>query len=298
MPSPTELLHDATAATRRGDLDAGRRRARGALEAFTARGDTDGRARAVNLLGAIAFERGDLEDAEAGFAEALSLAIRLGEPTLAARASNNLASVVHLHGQLETALGLYRTALLSYQRLGERRGMAETCHNLAITFRDLESPDEVDAASAEALRHAELVGDTALLGLVMTGRAEAALLRGELEVAERAIERADALAAEAGDIVGQAEAGHLRARLLLRRGEAVAALGEALRAGAVALERGSALLAAECAGVAALAARSAGRRADAEAHRTEALASFGRLRAVNYARRLDAAWGRPQQPGR
>ena len=290
MQSPTELLQHAVAATRRGELEAGQTGAMGALELFRSRGDRDGRARAVNLLGAIAFERGALEDAEASFAEALSLALRLDEPTLAARASNNLASVVHLRGQDEVALGLYRTALLSYQRLGDRRGMAETLHNLAITFRDLDRPGEIDEASGEALRHAELTGDGGLLALVMTGRAEAALLRGDADVAERAVERALALAADAADILGGVEARHLRARILLHRDQAAAALDEALAARGTAREHGSALLDAECSGVAALAARRLGLDAEAERHLADALAGFRRLAAVRYIHRLETAW--------
>ncbi|HEU5049175.1 MAG TPA: tetratricopeptide repeat protein [Gemmatimonadales bacterium] len=290
MQSPTDLLLDATAATRRGELDRALTGAAEALALFRARGDADGRARAVNLLGAIAFERGDLAAAEGRFAEALSLAITLGEPTLAARASNNLASVAHLRGRPESALSLYRTALLSYQRLGDRRGMAETWHNLALTFRDLERPAEADTSSAEAVRHAGLIGDAATLALATTGRAEAALLRNDLEVAERAIERALALAVEGNDPLGAVEARHLRARLLLRRGAASAALDEALGAREIARELGSALLAAECTAVAALAARRTGWSEEAERYREEARASFGELDATNYLRRFDEAW--------
>ncbi len=292
MPSPTDLLLDATDATRRGELDRAVTGAAEALALFRARGDADGRARAVNLLGAIAFERGDLAAAEGRFAEALSLAITLGEPTLAARASNNLASVAHLRGRPESALGLYRTALLSYQRLGDRRGMAETWHNLVLTFRDLDRPAEADTSSAEAVRHAGLVGDTRTLALATTGRAAAALLRGDLDVAERSVERAIALAAEAGDVLGGVEARHLRARVLLQRGEAAAALEEALEARNTAREHASALLDAECSGVAALAARRLGRAREAEAYRGEALERFHSLSALNYIRRLEAAWDR------
>ncbi|MGE5926112.1 MAG: tetratricopeptide repeat protein [Gemmatimonadota bacterium] len=292
MQSPTELLQHAAAATRRGELETGAAGAMTALALFRSRGDRDGRARAVNLLGAIAFERGQLAQAESNFSEALSLALRLEEPTLAARASNNLASVVHLRGEAEVALGLYRTALLSYQRLGDRRGMAETLHNLAITFRDLDRPDAIDDVSTEAVRHAEITGDAGLLALVTTGRAEAALRRGELDVADRSIERAITLAAEAGDVLGGVEARHLRARVLLQRGEAAAALREALDARATAREHASALLDAECSGVAALAARRLGRIRDAEGYRAEALERFHSLSALNYIRRLEAAWDR------
>jgi tetratricopeptide (TPR) repeat protein len=297
MQSPTELLQQATAATRRGDFAAGGAGASGALELFRARGDADGRARSVNLLGAIAFERGDLAAAEQHFGEALALAVRTGEATLAARASNNLASVRHLHGDLESALSTYRTALLSYQRLGDRRGMAETWHNVTLTFRDLGRAAEADAASAEALRHAELIGDAGLVALVMTGRAEAALLRADFDLAGRAIRRARELAAEAGDALTAAEADHLLARLLLRLGRLDEARTTALAAAAAARAHASALLAAEATGIAAVAARRLGRAGEAEGLYAEARAALDRLDARNFLSRLDAAWDvRPLPP--
>ena len=44
---------------------------------FRARGDADGRMRALNLLGVIRIERGRLGEAEVSLAEALDLATRL-----------------------------------------------------------------------------------------------------------------------------------------------------------------------------------------------------------------------------
>ena len=51
---------------------------RGARGQFRARGDADGRMRALNLLGVIRFERGRLGEAEQSLAEALDLATQLG----------------------------------------------------------------------------------------------------------------------------------------------------------------------------------------------------------------------------
>src|SRR4029453_8051665 len=102
-----------------------------------ARGDDDGRMRALNLLGVVCFERGRPAEAEAAFGETLALAPRLGDSLAAARACNNLASTLHLRGRAEEALGMYRGSLLAYQRLGDRRGTAETWHNLGLSYRQL-----------------------------------------------------------------------------------------------------------------------------------------------------------------
>ena len=134
---PEAELLAATAATRLGEFGTGVTLAESALERFRIRADADGRMRARNLLGAIAFEQGRLEEAERAFRDAVTLARELDDSQMSAHASNNLASIADLQGRAELALSLYRTALLGYQRLGDRRGTAQTYHNLALTFRQL-----------------------------------------------------------------------------------------------------------------------------------------------------------------
>jgi tetratricopeptide (TPR) repeat protein len=287
---PEARLLAATAAMRIGDLETAQRLAMLALRQFTQRADSDGRMRTANLLGALHFERGHLEVAERSFAEALRLARALDDTLLGARASNNLASVAHLRGQPEVALMLYREALLGYQRLGDRRGTAETYHNLGLSFRQLAAWNDAEAATSQALRHAEIVGERSLLALAIMGRAELDLERGYHEVARRELARAMQLAAESDDELGVAEAQRLLALLALREGDAEVAMTQAEQGRATALALGSALLAAECAAAAALALQRLGRRDAAQERREEAMAGFGRLGASALATRLQQAW--------
>ena len=283
-------LTAATAAMRAGDTHDAARLVAEALTRFRERADAEGQMRATNLAGAIAFEHGRLADAERDFAEALELARRVGDTLIAARASNNLAAVAHLQGRPEAALSLYRGALLSYQRLGDRRGAAETWHNLALTFRQIPDLREADDAAVEAVRHAELAGDPALIALTLLGRAEIDLERRDFQLAARQIARARELAGKAGDRLGVAEARRLGALLAYRQGDFAEARSEAQAARLAADEQESALLAAECAAVAALAARASGDRDAADRHRAEALAGYRRLRADHLTARFEEAW--------
>jgi ATP/maltotriose-dependent transcriptional regulator MalT len=280
----------ATAAMRVGDLETAERLATLALEQFAQRADADGRMRSANLLGALHFERGELEAAEQRFAEARRLAHTLDDTLLGARASNNLASVAHLRGQPEMALMLYREALLGYQRLGDRRGTAETYHNLGLSFRQIAAWNDAEAATTQALRHAEIVGERSLLALAVMGRAELALERGEYDVARHELDRAVQLAADADDELGGAEAQRLQSLLALRQGDAERALAQAERGRTTALALGSALLAAECAAAAALALLRLGRLEAARERRAEASAGFVRLGASALVERLRTAW--------
>jgi tetratricopeptide (TPR) repeat protein len=286
---PVLLLLAATAATRLGDLEAARPLAQGALAGFRARGDRDGRMRTLNLLGVIGFEQGRLDDAEESFREALALALELSDSLLAARVSNNLASLSHLRGRGSEALSLYRGALLSYQRLGDRRGAAETYHNLGIAFRSMAHLPEAEDASAEAVRHAELVGEGGLLALAVTGRAEVHLDAGEIGLAEREAARAVRLAHAADDPLGVAEARRIGARAALRRGDFAAAVQEAETAYAIAGEHGAAVLQADSAAVLALALKADGNPAAGE-RRQQVLKAYRALGAEQLLERFEREW--------
>jgi len=288
---PGTVLRDATAAMRQGNLPGAAALAAAAEARFRARGDADGRMRAENLLGAVAFETGQVGEAERFFGTALELAHGLDDSLMTARTSNNLASVAHLTGRPELALSLYRTALLSYQRLGDRRGMAETSHNLGIAFRQLRQWTEAERAAEQAVRHADQLADAALRGLALVGLAELHLELKAWPLAEREIDRAAALAAEGDDPIGVVEAARLRALLEFGRGNADAALRKALAARSEARDLGSALLEAECATVAARAARQLGRDEEADRLREEAVAGLTRLGAEGLLERFRNDWG-------
>jgi len=280
----------ATAATRLGEFPAAESLAGEALTQFRARGDADGRMRALNLLGVIRFERGHLGEAEQSLAEALNLATQLGDSLTAARACNNLASAIHLRGRPDEAVGLYRGALLAYQRLGDRRGTAEAYHNLGLIYRQLGEWRNAEAATDEAMRHAEIVGERGLLALATTGRAELMAERSQLAQARQELERAERWAMEAGDEVGRAEVERVRALVAYKDGDLDGALTAAESALATARTNDSAVLAAECAALLALTLRRLGRAADAEERRDEALAGFERLGAERLRERFEEDW--------
>jgi tetratricopeptide (TPR) repeat protein len=280
----------ATAATRLGELDLGTSLADQALQLYRRRGDRDGRMRSLNLLGAIHFERGNMAEAEQRFAEALRLGRQLGDSLMLARACNNLASVAQLQGHSDDAAELYRGALLAYQRLGDRRGMAETYHNLGIVYRWAGEWREAEDAANDAVRHADVVGEPSLLALVLTGRAELSVERGDPALARRELERAGRLAREASDTIGAGEVVRVEALAALRQENWQLALDQAEAGRSVALAHGSTQLAAECAGIAARALRKLGRVEEANAMRSHAEQGFRELSATILLERLDLEW--------
>ena len=284
---PDVQLLAATAAIRLGELDAGAALADQALRQFLVRADWDGRMRTLNLLGAIHWERGRIAEAELCFGEALRLARQLEDSLMLARASNNLASVAHLHGRSDVAAALYREALLAYQRLGDRRGTAETYHNLGFAYRQAGEWGEAESATANAVRHAEVVGEPGLLALVLGAKAELNVERGDTALAERELARAAGYAERSGDEIGRAEVQRVEALHALKRRDWQAALAQADRAAEVADRQSSALLAAECAGIAARALKAMGRDQEAEQRRAQAELRFRQLGATTLLQRLE-----------
>jgi tetratricopeptide (TPR) repeat protein len=284
------LLMAATAATRLGDLSLGISSASAALTRFHARADIDGRMRSLNLLGVIAYERGELDQAEAHFNESLQLARELDDNLMIARTSNNLASLIYLRNDTNGALTLFRTALLSYQRMGDRRGMAESYHNLGIVFREMDQAADAAAAAAQAVRHAELVGEASLLALAITGRAEIMLAAGELSLAGQELTWAERLATEAEDELGLVEAGRVRALLFLASGkfDRAAEVSGAARKSAEVLK--AELLEAECTAVEARALRSSGKIQEAGERYADAIRLFQQQGAIRRREEFERVW--------
>jgi tetratricopeptide (TPR) repeat protein len=287
---PELVLLAAIAATRIESLELAEELAALALGRFTRIGDSDGRMRALNLLGAVNFKHGRLGEAEQSFSRALRFAFQLDDTLFVARTSNNLATIADLRGDPATALALYRSALLSYQRLGDRRGTAETYHNLSLTYRQMERWDEAERVSTEALRHADVLHEHALLALAVCGRAELHLEHGEVDVAARSLDRAACIAEDADNAVSLGDVQRVRALVALRRQDYTTARDCAEHARTVAVQYGNALLLADANAASALALRALGDTALAEERRKLAADGYAALGATHFATCFERQW--------
>jgi hypothetical protein len=149
---------------------------------------------------------------------------------------------------------------------------------------------EAEKAAQQAVRHAEFVGEPALMALTSTGRAELRIELGDVSFAYSELERAAALAEQADDVIGGAEVRRIRALAALRDGRHRVAADEAEAARRIAEEHGVALLRSECAAIEARAWRFLGDSARAEARRSEAVAGFTRLGATRLLAAFEAEW--------
>lgn len=287
---PDVELQAARAASYLGELDSARSLAGSALEGYEVTQNELGRLAAINVQGAIAFERGDYRSAASAFREVFEVAMRKEDYRMIARSLNNLASVASVEGRSTLAVNYYRSALLAYRRMRDYRGQAETFCNLGIVHRQAAEFEKAEVAFEDAVYHAGLDGDPYLLALAWTGRAELHLERTLLSEAARDLERADEMAALAGDEIGRTEIGRIRALLALARNEPLKAHAHAGETRERARRRGLRLIESECCAISACALKRLGSPHEAESFRAKATAGLRALGAKVLLERFERDW--------
>ena len=270
-------------AARRGALADAERLA---LELLAAVTEVSLIARLTNLLGGIAFEHGRLEEAELWLEQVIRSPGAAQNPLLTARATNNLASIAHLRGKRTLALSLYQSALMAWERENNALGEAQTCHNLGNVAREEGALAEAAEYADRAVLAAERAEDSALLSLVLLGRAEVSLARGGWEAARCDLAAARELAVQTGDALGCAEADRLGGRIALAQGLPEEALRQARLGYRRANRLGAVQLAGECAELCTLASQELRQAALVARYRATARRHYAALGAKPSLRRL------------
>jgi tetratricopeptide (TPR) repeat protein len=222
--SPTLALLFGIAQARLGHHKLGKRWVRTALDVARARNDQAIEARALNVLGAIAFDSGQVEDAYGYFTKGLAKAELLGDRATVGRCSNNLGAIASLRGEYGRAVGSHTMALAAFQQVRHRSGLAETLQNLAIAYRDRSDLKSALETDEQAMREATAAGDLALAATIESARAEIHALAGDADLALVGVQRALAQHQELGDVAGEAEDLRVLAGALWSLGEHTQAL--------------------------------------------------------------------------
>ncbi|HKV76077.1 MAG TPA: tetratricopeptide repeat protein [Gemmatimonadales bacterium] len=289
-PSVDDRLLAATAAGHLGEIDLGVMLAAEAHSECAVGADREGTMRSAHLLGAFAFERGRLADAETHFEEAIRLAESMGDELQAAKTANNLASLAHLAGRTTEALQHYARALAVYRRRYLASGAAETWHNIALVERELGRHEQATQASEAAIMYARKTGDDGLIALVLAGRAEGRLARGDLAGADADLDEARIRAGQGSDVPALAEVDRVAARVALARGNAGESYELALRAWGAAGLQSHALLEADCAAACALSLKALGREQEGHGFFVHAERRLVAVGSVARAQRLAREW--------
>jgi tetratricopeptide (TPR) repeat protein len=242
---PELILLLAESGLRTGYLAEGRALLEPLVAVLAQQGNTAARRRAVNMLGASAFELGLMDPAEECFQQALELGTAADDLLTVGRATNNLGMIAHIRGAYDQALSRYQLAVPAYQRLGATAGLAETHHNMALALRELGRLELADRQERRAIGYAREAGNHRLLAMARVGRAELSLRRGEAAIAEAGARLGAEEYATIPDRLGEADALRIAGAARTMLGALGAAREVLDRAVLLAQEHGSALIEAE-----------------------------------------------------
>jgi tetratricopeptide (TPR) repeat protein len=177
------LSHLGNTAMRMASYAEGEQAYQESLALFTAAGDRQGMALALNGLGNGAVDQRMYDTAEYCYAESLSIRRAIDDRWGIAGCLSNLGWVAHLQDDYAKARAYYQESLALSRAIGDRRGMAISLTNLGFTAYALGDLPAAAAAFDEALRIASEIGATPLALEVLVGVARLRASHGQPEQA-------------------------------------------------------------------------------------------------------------------
>ncbi len=292
------------------------------------------RARVESLIAIGAFRQGDLSRARAGYSQSLALAKEQGMPDLLASAALNWATLCQQLGDWGAALEGYERALRLALALGRTSTEQRAAFNLGNLFVQIGAFERAEEQLDRAQRSAEAAHNDPVLAAVAQVRGELLGLQGRIDDARAAFAEAELhlkgtaasrellelrvqrLLVEArvdagSDVVATLErelqwsselAPDLDAwisialcRSCLLRGDGASALASARRAHAAAQRADAPQWTAACDALLCEVYERLGDAGAARAHRTAALAGYGKLAASLPSAHADVFWSHPDR---
>ena len=182
-------------------------------------GDTAGLANVHSNLGVTHRRMGQWLEALAEFQQSLALRELMGDPWGIGTIHNNIGEVHRTRGEANDAIPSYERALEVWTRIGYASGIALALTGLGAAIAESGDAERGLATLRDAEARWAAVGSTVYLPDLYQFIAAAELGRGDLDAAQRAAERARALAADASSAHLVAVADRIIGEILVARGE-------------------------------------------------------------------------------
>jgi putative nucleotidyltransferase with HDIG domain len=182
-----------------GDCDAALDCLSAAEVVAEAAGDDRSLASVLNTRAGTLFSLGELDEAEALFRRVRSYAWRLQDRKLQAMADQNLGSVYSIRGDLELALARFRAGLSAYEELGLPEYQGPLLSNIGRLLTDLGQVDEAERALDRARSLCEQAGDRHHHIIVEVNRANLLVKTGRASAALQACQKAQSLTVATGE---------------------------------------------------------------------------------------------------
>lgn len=209
---------------RRNELDQAQRDLEWALSLVVPLAAYDEQARVQNRLGGIAWARGDLARARHYVEQSLRAHERAGDLSGQASALNNLGILSSHLGQIDDAIRYGRQALAINMRIGDRRELSIAAITTGYALYDGERSDEATLYFSQAFEHAVEVRDTYLQMMALLGRSCALLELQRWDEAEQVARQCQDIAQQLDMPTVHLEGFVVLGEAALRRGDLPAAL--------------------------------------------------------------------------
>lgn len=245
-------------------------------------------ARALNVVGIIRYAASDFEAARTFYEAALERARAARDGQLVGLACQNLGVLANIRGELAEARSLYLESIASSVRSGDRTTAMAVYHNLGMVCGDLGDWLEAELYFERGIDLAEREGHLPTLACLYLNRAEPLIQLSEFARAHSSLARASELAEEVGDGEVRAAVERFTGLIARLEGKLEAAQRHLERARTLAAEAGVELELAEATAGLATVRGLRGADAEERSLLEEALAAFRRLGAGREAARVEA----------
>jgi tetratricopeptide (TPR) repeat protein len=243
-------------------------------------------ARALNLFAVIRFRRGDLDGAAAAYTRAVERARDIGDDELVGFASQNLGVIANIRGDLKEARLLYLESVGASVRSGDRMSAAMVYNNLGMVCTDLGEHLQAEMYFDRGIEIAERIADVPMQARLYANRAEPMIRTGDPARARETLDVAESLVAPLQVPSTAADIERFRAMLARGAGDLDEAERRLERSIRIAREAGISLAHAEALEELALVRRERGQPHDADAVLTEARDIYLAIGAVRDAERV------------
>ena len=191
-----------------------------AQKSYTAVGDRDNAARAMNDLAAFYYQRGDLDRAEAMFEDAIKVLRQVGDLEGITSVSGNLGDIALARGNLTDAARALSDAIPGYKEMGDKDGVALTLADLADVERRRGELKKALSGYHEARNVAQEIDDKRAVAYALAGSGDVLVDQGDLRAARKSYGESLALRKEIGEKQAVAETELALARLSIEEGHA------------------------------------------------------------------------------
>jgi DNA-binding winged helix-turn-helix (wHTH) protein/tetratricopeptide (TPR) repeat protein len=187
---------------------------------YSAAGDRNNEARALNDFAGLYYQLGQVDRSEKMYREAIAVFRDTGALDGLTAASSNLGDIFQIRGNLREAEKALSDALPGYNEMGDKDGVALTLNDIAEISVHRGDLDKAFSTYEKARVTAQEIDDKTAVGYILTGEGNIQADRGDLAAAEKSYDESLAIRKQIGQKQNAAETELALSQLAIEQGHA------------------------------------------------------------------------------